>query len=186
MSSKKVKRAFSLDNLSCFISIAEYQLKAVVKSIPNTAISSIDSESSSTNHYCVVSGCSPDSRTPITDNNLKNISTPIDTSSSHFQSKTCVPIEKINLTGDIQFLVSRDNEEAEDKDNISDERIYVVHPNGDTYSECYEVTYKFDPAYPHFLTNQNEGIESNHVHYCGSKEIPQMGGKCLCFHLRIS
>jgi hypothetical protein len=37
-------------------------------------------------------------------------------------------------------------------------RLYIVHPNGDTYSECYEVTYEFDPEFQHFIKNEKEQI----------------------------
>jgi hypothetical protein len=59
--------------------------------------------------------------------------------------------KKIDLKTDIPSLDHIDNENIE-------QSLYVIHPNEDTYSECYEVTYEFDPEYQHFIDNEKEQI----------------------------
>ncbi len=72
-------------------------------------------------------------------NNTEDISSFIKTSSNIFQSD-----KKIDLTTVIDDI---------------EEGLYVVHSNDDTYSECYEVTYEFDPEYQNFIDNEKEEMQ---------------------------
>lgn len=53
---------------------------------------------------------------------------------------------QINNIEDISSFIKSSTAIIENDDNI-EEGLYVVHPNGDTYSECYEITYEIDPDY---------------------------------------
>ena len=52
-----------------------------------------------------------------------------------------------------------------------DETVYIVHPNGDTYSECYEVTYQFDPEFQQYLDRKSNKTVSFPESKCQSMEI---------------
>lgn len=54
----------------------------------------------------------------------------------------------------IDLITDRSTADQKDHDEEEEDlegRIYIVHPNGDTYSECYEVTYEFDPEFQRFI-----------------------------------
>jgi hypothetical protein len=55
--------------------------------------------------------------------------------------------ENIDSASDSQSLVPVDYSQTQHYDDNIEERVYVVHPNGETFSECYEITYELDPQY---------------------------------------
>lgn len=63
-------------------------------------------------------------------------------------------ISKENV--DIKSPSHKDDETLEDNDSDIEERLYVVHPNGDTYSECYEITYELGPEYKKYSNKEQE------------------------------
>ncbi|CAF4681055.1 unnamed protein product, partial [Rotaria magnacalcarata] len=78
--------------------------------------------------------------------NEKNLPSSIDISANIIQSNPFISTETVNLKiNDIKSSIHIDNEQIEDNNSNIEERLYIVHPNGDTFSECYEVTYEFDP-----------------------------------------
>ncbi|UJR16264.1 hypothetical protein I4U23_003171 [Adineta vaga] len=54
------------------------------------------------------------------------------------------------------FILTDPINSSSTSDQNIDETVYVVHPNGDTYSECYEVTYQFDPEFQQYLDHKSE------------------------------
>ncbi|CAF1052951.1 unnamed protein product [Rotaria sordida] len=138
----------------------EQQSKTIEKLIPNIPILVFDSpDSSSTHRYCTISRYPSDLQTIMTDDNTDDISSPIELSTNILPSNTFISKEKIySTTDDVQSLVHKDSEQIHDNDNNIEERLYVVHPNGDTYSECYEVTYEFDPEYRNRFNNEQQQI----------------------------
>ncbi|CAF2635319.1 unnamed protein product [Rotaria sp. Silwood2] len=136
----------------------EQQSKTSEKPIPNIPILVLDSpDSSSTHCYCAISRFPSDPQTTITDDNADDFISRIETPTNILPSNTFTPKERIDLTADhVQSSVQKDNEQIQDKDDNIEDRLYIVHPNGDTFSECYEVTYEFDPEYQNNFSNEEE------------------------------
>ncbi|CAF0839764.1 unnamed protein product [Rotaria sp. Silwood1] len=135
----------------------EQKSKTNDKLSPNSPTLVFDSLGSSSTHcYCAISPFPSDSQTTRTN----NISLPIETTTTNILlSNTLIPKEKNDLTADhVQSLVHKDSEQIQDHDDKIEERLYIVHPNGDMYSECYEVTYELDPEYQNRLNNEQEQI----------------------------
>ena len=62
----------------------------------------------------------------------------------------------------IDLITDRSTTDQKDHDEEEEDlegRIYIVHPNGDTYSECYEITYEFDPEFQRFIDQHKEQID---------------------------
>jgi len=114
------------------------QSTTIAQLIPKIPILLIDSESSSTHRYCTISGFPSDSRTTMTKND------------------TLISKENNVLSTDRQSLVSSSDQQTQHYDTDIEDTLYVVHPNGDTYSECYEVTYEFNPEFQHFLDTKTD------------------------------
>ncbi|CAF1194382.1 unnamed protein product [Adineta ricciae] len=58
-----------------------------------------------------------------------------------------------------------------------DETVYVVHPNGDAYSECYEVTYQFDPEFQQYLDHKSKTVsfpENQDLPYPTINRVPNL------------
>ncbi|CAF0789544.1 unnamed protein product [Adineta steineri] len=118
---------------------------------PKIPIILFDFESSSTHRYSTIPGF------PLNSHNLEDIS-----STNNIQTDTFISKDNLDSSTDMQSSIPSHD------DNI-DETVYVVHPNGDTYSECYEVTYEFDPEFQQFLNKQNylTEIENQFTEYQG-------------------
>ncbi len=125
----------TIENSTINISVKDQEGKT------NIPISLVHPESSSTHHY---SGVSQDFQTNSTED--------ISSSTNIHLPETYISNAKLDLRTDIQPF---------DHIDEIDEGLYVVHSNEDTYSECYEVTYEYDPEYQHFIDHEPEiqGIE---------------------------
>lgn len=136
----------SLCNISielCFYLkfLAEPKTETIEKLIPNIPIFAIDPESTSTHRYCTIPRSPSDPHTVITDDTVSSM----DLSRSIFQSNTSISKEKNDSTTGVEILININNTQTQDYNENIEDRIHVVHPNGDTYSEYYEVTYELDP-----------------------------------------
>jgi hypothetical protein len=123
-------------------SSVEQQSTTIAQLIPNIPISIVDPESSATHPYSTISGLPPDHRTITTDNDIP-------------QPNTFISNARIDFRTNIQTI---DQEPIQHYDDNFEESVYVVHPNGDTYSESYEITYELDPEYQRFLEHNKEQI----------------------------
>ena len=132
-----------LFSLKLLNSLVEQQSTTIAQLIPKIPILLIDSESSSTHRYCTISGVKVDPRTTIINNDTEDIS-----STNIFISRenNALPIDRPS------------SEQTRQYDDNNEDAVYIVHPNGDTYSECYEVSYQFDPEFQHFLDNKKEQL----------------------------
>lgn len=84
-------------------------------------------------------------------------------------------------------LIPDQKDHTEEDDEDLEGRIYVVHPNGDTYSECYEVTYEFDPEFQRFIDQNKERIDLPEVYgkeLFQSKEFPPLLLSSRCIGIR--
>jgi hypothetical protein len=72
------------------------------------------------------------------------------------KNDTLISKENNVVSTDRQSLVSSSDQQTQHYDTDVEDTVYVVHPNGDTYSECYEVTYEFNPEFQHFLDTKTD------------------------------
>ncbi|CAF2043823.1 unnamed protein product [Rotaria magnacalcarata] len=125
--------------------------------IPHSSILISGHESSSINRYSSILQLPSNSQITIADKNEKNLPSSIDISANIIQSNPFISTETVNLKiNDIKSSIHIDNEQIEDNNSNIEERLYIVHPNGDTFSECYEVTYEFDPENRNRFNNAQE------------------------------
>ncbi|CAF1001319.1 unnamed protein product [Adineta ricciae] len=83
-----------------------------------------------------------------------------------FQTDTFIITDPINPSS--PFISDEEN---------PDETVYVVHPNGDTYSECYEVTYQFDPDFQQYLDRKSKTVsfpENHDLPYPTINRVPNL------------
>ena len=138
---------FKLENDQFLKCLVKQQSTTIAQLVSNIPIALSNPESSSTPHSCMISGVSQITMT-------KDISSTIaienEPSSNLDQKMTLAHLlseENVDSITDSQSLVPIDNDQTHYYDDNIEEQLYVVHPNGDTFSECYEVTYELDPQY---------------------------------------
>lgn len=85
--------------------------------------------------------------------------------SDHEQSSNMIkdpdirPPEIFISNSTIDLITDRSTTDHKEEEGDSEGRIYIVDSDGDTYSECYEVTYEFDPEFQRFIDQHKERID---------------------------
>jgi hypothetical protein len=134
---KKNSKHSSLTSKFLFIKRKKYQVNQKPQTPTNSIDTQTDYEENQTNQ-------SSRANLHLNDNDIHHEEK--EQSTNDLQPDTFISTAKIDLITNIK---TPDDLERE---------LDIVHPNDDTYSECYEVTYEFDPEFQHFINDNNEKI----------------------------